>query len=396
VPTDTALPAQIATPAAIANHTAAFVQSLAPAPHFSEAFDEAAHVRVPDDWMIAVTDVVRSRDHIANGRYKAVNMAGVAMISAAMNELGSREIPYVFGGDGAALALAPEEARQLAPMLGRLITMVAEELDMELRAALVPMSRIRADGFDVKVRPVRVSEAMTNYAFTGGGISQAEKLMKEGEYRVARGPAGSRPNLEGLSCRWTPVSAQGRKIVSLIVERGELAGAAEFSRVAHELLAMLGMEGDGGSPIPKTGPGISWPVKGSDLEARATRGGRSLWSMRLRLYVQTLLIWFLFKSGMPIGSFNPVRYQEMTGLNTDFRKVQDGLRMTVSMRPDELEKLTSFLEQHRAAGHLRYGTAVQDSAVLTCYVPSVMEDGHFHFLDGAGGGYAAAASAMRS
>jgi hypothetical protein len=376
--------------------TARFVQSLAAAPYFSDAFDEAAHAPIPDDWIIAVTDVVRSRDHIANGRYKAVNMAGVAMISAAMNELGSREIPYVFGGDGAALALAPAEAQQLAPVLGSLIAMIAEELDMELRAALVPMSRIRADGFDVKVRPVRVSDAMTNYAFTGGGISHAEKLMKGGEYRVAKGPAGSRPNLEGLSCRWTPITTQGRKIVSLIVEPGEHASTAEFSQIAHRLLAMLGMEGDGGSPIPKAGPGITWPVKGSDLEARATRGNRSLWSMRLLLYVQTLLIWFLFKSGMPLGSFNPVRYQEVTGLNTDFRKVQDGLRMTVSMSPGELEKLNAFLEKHRAEGKLRYGASVQDSAVLTCYVPSVMEDGHFHFLDGAGGGYAAAASAMRA
>jgi hypothetical protein len=392
VPTDTA----VAAVPALANHTATFVHSLAKAQHFSEAFDEAGHVPVPGDWVIAVTDVVRSRDHIASGRYKAVNMAGVAMISAAMNELGSREIPYVFGGDGAALALAPGEARQLEPVLGRLITLVGEELGMELRAALVPMARIRADGFDVKVRPVRVSDAITNYAFTGGGISHAEKLMKDGEYRVAKGPPGSRPNLEGLSCRWTPITAQGRKIVSLIVERDERASAAEFSQLAHQLLAMLGMEADGGSPIPKAGPGISWPVKGSNLEARATRGNRSLWSMRLMLYVQTLLIWFLFKSGMPLGSFNPVRYQEVTGLNTDFRKVQDGLRMTVSMRPAELEKLNAFLEQHRAAGKLRYGTAVQDSAVLTCYVPSVMEDGHFHFLDGAGGGYAAAASAMRA
>jgi len=243
---------------------------------------------------------------------------------------------------------------------------------------------------------VRVSDAITNYAFTGGGISHAEKLMKEGEYRVAKGPPGSRPNLEGLSCRWTPITAQGRKIVSLIVERGTSASAAEFSQLAHQLLAMLGMESDGGSPIPKAGPGISWPVKGSHLEARATRGNRSLWSMRLMLYVQTLLIWLLFKSGMPLGSFNPVRYQEVTGLNTDFRKVQDGLRMTVSMSPGELENLNAFLERHRAEGKLRYGTAVQESAVLTCYVPSVMEDGHFHFLDGAGGGYAAAASAMRA
>ncbi len=69
----------------------------------------------------------------------------------------------------------------------------------------------------------------------------------------------------------------------------------------------------------------------------------------------------------------------MTGLNTDFRKVQDGLRTTVSIAPHEQERLETFLELQREERLIRYGISVQDSALLTCYAPSVMEDGHFHF-----------------
>jgi hypothetical protein len=69
--------------------------------------------------------------------------------------------------------------------------------------------------------------------------------------------------------------------------------------------------------------------------------------------------------------------------------------MTVSLAPPEVERLVRLLEELRQAGTVRYGMSLQDSAVLTCYVPSVADDDHLHFLDGAGGGYAAAASAMR-
>ena len=32
---------------------------------------------------------------------------------------------------------------------------------------------------------------------------------------------------------------------------------------------------------------------------------------------------------------------------------------------------------------------------MTCYTPSITERGHVHFVDGAGGGYAMAAQAMK-
>ncbi len=45
------------------------------------------------------------RKAIADGRYKAVNMAGASVISALLNGLGRRDLPFVFGGDGALVAL---------------------------------------------------------------------------------------------------------------------------------------------------------------------------------------------------------------------------------------------------------------------------------------------------
>jgi hypothetical protein len=44
---------------------------------------------------------------------------------------------------------------------------------------------------------------------------------------------------------------------------------------------------------------------------------------------------------------------------------------------------------------LDYGLHQQDSALMTCIVPSYVDDDHVHFLDGAGGGYALAAERLK-
>ncbi len=375
--------------------TSRFALSLATASHFSAALDETAHIPLPEDWWIAATDVVRSRDAIAAGRYKAVNMAGVSMISAAMNALGEFDVPYAFGGDGAIVAIAEGEAGLIREVLAKTVTLAREEMDLELRAALVPVARLRADGFDVRVEAVRISDAIRNFAFSGGGVSHAEHLLKAGEYAVAAAAPGERPDLTGLSCRWTPISAAGRKIVSIIVEPGSAASKTGFTESGRAFLELLGMEGDGASPIPPAGPGIQWPVEGVELEARATRGKLSVAAMRRKLNVQTFLAWLIFKTGIRIGTFDPKVYQRVTGQNTDFRKLQDGLRMTLSFDEAQLRQVEAFLEDLRSRKLVRYGLCVQEKAVLTCFVPSVTDDAHFHFLDGAGGGYAGAASAMR-
>jgi hypothetical protein len=376
--------------------TEKFTRALPVRTDFRTVLDDTSYQPVPANWLIAVSDVVGSRKAIAEGRYKAVNMAGVAMISAVINALETQELPFVFGGDGAAVVCAPSDRPVVANVMSKAVAWVLDELGLVLRAALVPVSAVRQDGFDVQVQAMRVSDAVNNYAFRGGGISHAEALMKSGKYAVETAPAGSRPDLTGLSCRWTPIRTEGKSIVSIIMEAGE-NGAETFPQIAFALLELAGMgEHRSGSPMPADGPGTAWPPAGLDMEARAARQNTPLGAYKARLYLTTFIAWVLFKTGMAIAGFDPKRYRRFTSLNTDYRKFQDGLRLTVSLSDSELKKLTDFLERERKAKHLRYGLCVQDSAVLTCYVPSVTSDAHFHFLDGAGGGYAQAATNMKA
>src|SRR5947209_10447406 len=74
---------------------------------FSSLMDPALYSSLPDEWSIGVADIVESTKAIAQARYKAVNMAGAAVIAAVTNALDGREFPFVFGGDGASFAVSP-------------------------------------------------------------------------------------------------------------------------------------------------------------------------------------------------------------------------------------------------------------------------------------------------
>ena len=63
--------------------------------------DEFSFSPLPEDWLIGVADVEQSTKAIQDKRYKAVNMAGAAVVAAVANALGGRDFPFVFGGDGA-------------------------------------------------------------------------------------------------------------------------------------------------------------------------------------------------------------------------------------------------------------------------------------------------------
>src|SRR5438477_8815394 len=85
---------------------------------FGSLMDPALYSPLPDDWTIGVADIVESTKAIADKRYKAVNMAGAAGIAAGTNAPEGREVPFVFGGDGASFAVSPDDLHPARGALG--------------------------------------------------------------------------------------------------------------------------------------------------------------------------------------------------------------------------------------------------------------------------------------
>src|ERR1700747_3655501 len=118
---------------------------------FARVIDLALYSPLPDDWSIGVADIVESTKAIAAQRYKAVNMAGAAVVASVTNALDGRGFPFVFGGDGASFAVAPDDLDLAREALAATAIWVREDLDLVMRVALVPVRAIRAQGLDVRV-----------------------------------------------------------------------------------------------------------------------------------------------------------------------------------------------------------------------------------------------------
>lgn len=169
------------------NPTAGSREFYAALPVF-ERFGEVAHAEhyrpLPDDWWIGVTDVVHSTQAIAAGHYKTVNLAGATAISAVMNTLGHTPFPFVFGGDGATFAVWNDARDAVADALARTVRMVADDLDLELRAALVPVAEVRGAGDDVRAARFQATPGASYAMFAGGGVAWATAAMKAGRYAI--------------------------------------------------------------------------------------------------------------------------------------------------------------------------------------------------------------------
>ncbi|QWG24247.1 DUF3095 domain-containing protein [Bradyrhizobium sediminis] len=362
---------------------------------FSSLMEPALYSALPDDWTIGIADIVESTRAIAQARYKAVNMAGASVIAAVANALGGREFPFVFGGDGASFAVAPDDLERTREAMAATATWVEESLDLAMRVALVPVAAVRAQGLDVRVARFGPSANLSYAMFSGGGLGWAEAAMKRGEFAVEKAVPGTQPDLTGLSCRFEEIPSTRGLILSVLVVPARAADPAAFRKVIENLVALVERSPDAGRPVPPDGPPLKWPPAGVEYEARAGRSG-SLLRRRAFVLANTLFAYVIMRFGISVGGFVPKTYVRQVVENSDFRKYDDGLRMILDCTPELESALTKVLAAAASAGTVRYGLHRQDAAMMTCFTPSALRSDHVHFIDGARGGYASAASALKA
>ena len=362
---------------------------------FGSLMDPAMYSPLPDDWTIGVADIVESTKAIANQRYKAVNMAGASVIAAVTNALEGREFPFVFGGDGASFAVSPDDLERAREALAATAIWVEESLNLAMRVALVPVRAVRAQGLDVRVARFGPSPNLSYAMFSGGGLGWADAAMKRGEFAVPPTAPGTQPDLSGLSCRFEEMPSTRGIILSVLVVPTKGADPLAFRKVIEDIIRLVEQSPDAGRPVPPGGPPLRWPPAGVEYEARAARGGPLLKRRGVVLAV-TLWAYVVMRLGIKVGNFVPKNYVQQVVENSDFRKYDDGLRMILDCT-EELERaLAELLAKAASERVVRYGLHRQDAAMMTCFTPSVMRSDHVHFIDGARGGYASAATALKA
>ena len=362
---------------------------------FGSLMDPAHYLPLPDDWTIGLADIVQSTKAIAEQRYKAVNMAGAAVIASVTNALGQREFPFVFGGDGASFAVSPQDVGPAREALAATASWVKSELDLTMRVALVRVAEIRAQGLDVRVARFAPSPNVSYAMFAGGGLAFAEAAMKRGEFAVPPAPDGVLPDLSGLSCRFEEIPAANGVILAMVVVPVRGGDPSAFRALTEEIIALAEKTPNAGRPVPSGGPPFRWPPAGLDFEARARRG-LPLLARRVLVFGSTLVSYVIIRFRIRVGGFVPAVYIKQLVENSDFRKYDDGLRMILDCSPRLADAIEARLAEASSGNIARFGLHRQGAAMMTCFTPSPTRSDHVHFIDGAGGGYATAALALKA
>ena len=369
-----------------------FYAELEPFENFSDVVDPFLYRQLPPDWSIGLADIVNSTEAIAEGRYKTVNTVGAAVLAAVTNALPGVAYPFAFGGDGASLAVSEVDAPAARTALAQTAAWAEEFFGLNLRVAMIPVTAIREAGLDVRVARFAASGEVTYAMFTGGGIAWCDARMKEGSFSVSRAARGETPDLAGLYCGFAPIKSERGVILSLIAVPTEIE--RRFAEVVGDITALLGGNEADGRAMPDRGPLPSWTaggLKGPLAGGRARTGPATF----LVVLYQAVIARLILTANVPIGGYHR-GYRRQLVENTDFRKFDDCLRMTIDCTPSTAEAIEARLREASAAGVCHFGTHWQDSANLTCHIPSRSRPNHIHFLDGATGGYAAAAAKLKA
>jgi len=380
-----------------------FYNELPPFRRFDDFTVFDAYAPVPDDWVVMIADVEGSTRAIEEGNYKAVNMVGAASITAVLNTRGGIEIPFVFGGDGGTL-IVPGALRQAAgDALLRLQAASEDLFGLTLRVGAIPVADLRALGHDVRVRKFELSPGNYLAMFAGGGVERADALLKGGApgaacLREGSGDPGA-PDLEGLSCRWEPLTPKNGRMMTLMVQARAPDPGAEGKLLGEVLAAIGDILGDpltDFAPASKQSMRFRWPPRGLRLEARASMGAQS-YGKRLRaVFVSSLIQFFCERFDLKAGDYDPPIYRAELRANTDFRKFDGLFRAVLDVSADQAARIEAYLEDQYRAGRLIYGLQLADHALMTCLVFNLAQSEHVHFVDGADGGFAMAARGFKA
>lgn len=357
----------------------------------AEAFDPVRYARLPDDWAIAVADVVASTQLATQGRDRDVNFIAGAVVAVLAAVCGDDRHPAAcqFGGDGAVAAVPPHCHAAARAALAALAHWSATEIGIPLRVGLVPVADLHRADHQVLAALHDFGNGNVFGQFLGDGVPVAEHWVKSGpRWRIEPAP-GELPGLEVLSCRWRPIPPRRGGVLCIIIDPAQpgSAGMAALARLRDEIEAVVPTRtaaplGDGSHLVPGGLP----DAHALAVEARTVSAGHRLGRM-LRALAGSAILRVVHGLGGRVRRVDSDTYRRRLAERTDYRKQAGGPRLVLDLSDAEAAALETVLARAEARGDIRYGSARAPSTTLTCMVGDFAADRHIHFVDGEGLGF---------
>lgn len=373
--------------------TDSFFETLPQFTDFSSLTDEKHYSEVPDNWYVVITDIKDSTKAIESGRYRDINTVGAACIIVVQNAVKNFIFPYAFGGDGASILIPAKWVDDVARSLIGLQKLAKIRFGLELRVGMVPVKDIKNSGGVILVGKFAVNPNKFIAFFRGGGLSLAEKLIKDGDgsYHLKGDASGA--DLDGLSCRWKPIKSKKGKILSILIRNRETSDFSEMKSIVEEIERIFGGKIESANPVETKLMKYKSLIQCFRDEIKYSEGIFS--NVLLKRLVFMIFAVLIFRFRFPALGFSRNKYLESLSNHSDFRKFDDIVRMVVDCTNEQAHQISSLLEKKYSERKIFYGLFISEASLMTCFVRHLEDGGHIHFIDGGDGGYAMASKQLK-
>ncbi|MEK6774860.1 MAG: DUF3095 domain-containing protein [Bdellovibrionota bacterium] len=371
-------------------------QKLAPIIDFNKITSDQGFLDAPLDWFVVLTDLRGSTKAIEEGRYKDVNLIGAASIAVIKNILGTRDFPFVFGGDGATFILPPDKTEKIKSGLSRLQNHAKKSFSLNLRIGIVSVSEIVARGGKIQIGKYQLNPGSSIGLFRGGGLQIAENMIKEDtiyKYVLPENEENDSPPLKDLSCRWAPIANRNGTIISVVIQVKKSANSSEiYQKILQEIYPIF--DSKEYSPVHYSGMRLEslWRNIKRELNLRKEL---SFWRKIKLVILPNIIVRMMAAIPFGPGAKKLSNYLDEKIRTSDYKKMDDSLKMVLDCSVKQADELTAILNAHYSAGEIYFGIHRSDSALMTCIVESMNSGDHIHFIDGSDGGYAMAAKQLK-
>lgn len=351
---------------------------------------------VPEDWHIVVTDIRNSTAAYDKGKYFEMNIASASCIILAMNiaKKEKLEIPFIYGGDGAAIVVPPDLLDETLEELATLRKNVSKNFGISLRVGSVEVREIVEEDYHLLVAKFQVAKKYTQAVFLGPGLYEAEKIIKSDARHETRKPGKSEKlNLRGLQCRWDTIEPPKKKdeIVTLIVESVDHNDhGTTYKKIIKKITEVYGSFEER-HPVSHNNVRHATDFKTIRLASFAKFGYFNP-SYVVGQLIKSRVSKILLKLNSNIHLHDD--YTKELVAATDTLKIDGSLKTIIAGNKKQKEELLKYLEGLEKKGEIFFGYHVSDSTTMTCYIHRKDEE-YINFLDGAGGGYVQAAQILK-
>jgi hypothetical protein len=348
---------------------------------------------VPADWHVIITDIKSSTLAVMNGRHENVNLIATGSIVTVLNIAFAHDIilPFFFGGDGATFIVPPAIVGKVMAALALYKTTTQTNFNLELRTGIVPVEKIYADGYTLKVAKYSSSEVFIIPVVIGDGLSYAEQLIKGADYLPAEhDPQEDELDLTGMQCRWDKIAPPEDKeeVVTLLIVATHVSLQQQAFREVMNLI-----DGIYGSAVRRQ------PISVDKLKLKTTfsRIGTEV-NARLSRFraFEMVRVWVLLLLGrIYFRTSKGQRYLKSLVQMSDTLVLDGRINTVISGTTQQRKELQAALDRLETEGRIFYGIHLSNASIMSCYVRD-MKDGHIHFIDGSEGGYTKAAAMLKT